>query len=243
MINFIIYEDEKSYRELYINEILKVIGKTKLSYKILEISKYDKNILNKVNSLIGKKIFILDIEVPGKSGLDFAQEIRKNGDWNSQVIIVSSHENLKNIALSGKLLIIDFISKYFNTSQELLECLTLALRILSKNKSLRFQYNGEVYQIPYNEILFIEKNSDNAYATVVTVNNRIIINKKISKIEELLKEDNRFFKTHQSCIVNLDKITKVYLKDNVIQFGKEATTLLTRDKKKELKEKILNYVE
>jgi len=66
MINFIIYEDEKKYRELYISIILKIIGRMQYAYKIIEIDKYDKTTMSKINKLVGKKIFILDIEVPGK---------------------------------------------------------------------------------------------------------------------------------------------------------------------------------
>ena len=42
MINFIIYEDDKKYRELYVSIILKVIGSMQYAYKIVEIDKYDK---------------------------------------------------------------------------------------------------------------------------------------------------------------------------------------------------------
>ena len=40
MINFIIYEDDQYYRDLYISIILNIIGKSKYAYKIIEIDKY-----------------------------------------------------------------------------------------------------------------------------------------------------------------------------------------------------------
>lgn len=238
MINFIIYEDEKKFREKYISIILKIIGSMKVAYRIIEIDKYEKNTLSKIQNLVGKKVFILDIEVPGKSGLDLAREIRKSGDWKSTMIIVTTHEQLKNAAFTSKMLMLDFISKFYNCEESLRETLLLTLDIIDSNPSLNFQYNGELYQIPYGDILSIEKNVDDMYSTVVTRENRIKVKKMIGAIEEELSKDSRFFRTHRSCIVNIDNITSIELQACIIHFGDIETPLLSRDKKKELKMKL-----
>lgn len=235
MINFVIYEDEKKFREKYISIILKIIGGMKVAYRIFEFDKYDSTTYNKIKNLTGKKIYILDIEVPGKSGLDLAREMRNSGDWESPMIIVTTHEQLKDAAFTSKMLMLDFISKFYNFEESLHDTLKLALDIIDKNQSLNFQYNGELLQIPYNDILFIEKNVDDFYSTVVTRNERIKIKKTISSIEEELTQDTRFFRTHRSCIANLDKITSVELRECIIHFGSIETPLLSRDKKSELK--------
>ena len=236
MINFIIYEDDKKYREMYVSIILKLIGSMQFAYKIIEIEKYDKTTISKINKIVGKKIFILDIEVPGKSGLDLAREIRNNGDWNSQMIVATNHEQLRSATLTSRMLMLDFISKYFDLENSLSECLKLCLNILENHKSLNFQYNGELYQIPYNDILYIEKNVDDPYSTIVTRENSIEIKRMIGTIENELKDDGRFYRTHRSCIVNIDNITSIELKENIIWFGKKSTILLSRDRKAGLKE-------
>ena len=240
MINFIIYEDEKKYREMYISIILKIIGSMQFAYKITEIDKYDKTTMSKINKLVGKKIFILDIEVPGKSGLDLAREIRNSGDWNSQMIVATTHEQLKNATLTSRMLMLDFITKYFDLEDSLKDSLKLCLNILENHKSLNFQYNGELYQIPYNDILYIEKNVDDPYSTIVTKISTIEIKRMIGVLEKDLSDDSRFYRTHRSCIVNIDNITSVELKDNIIWFGKKSTMLLSRDKKAGLKELLEN---
>ena len=242
MINFIIYEDEKKYRELYVSIILKLIGSMQYAYQIVEIDKFDKNTMSKINNLVGKKIFIIDIEVPGKSGLDLARDIRNNGDWNSQMIVVTTHEHLKNTTLTSRLLMLDFITKYYDLENSLSESLKVSLGIVESHKSLNFQYNGELYQIPYNDILYIEKNVDDAYSTIVTKKENIEIKRMIGTIENELKIDPRFFRTHRSCIVNLDNITSVELRDCIIHFGDKETMLLSRDKKPYLKELLGNKV-
>lgn len=235
MINFVIYEDEKKFREKYISIILKLIGGMKLAYRIHEFEKYDQATISKLKKITGKKIYILDIEVPGKSGLDLARDIRNNGDWLSPMIIVTTHVHLKNTAFTSKMLMLDFISKFYNCEESLKETLKLSLNIIENHQSLNFQYNGELIQIPYDDILFIEKNVEDLYSTVVTTSERITIKKTISSIEEELKQDPRFFRTHRSCIVNLDKVTSVELRDCIIHFGDIDTPLLSRDKKSELK--------
>ena len=243
MINFIIYEDDKEFRKLYISVILKIIGSKKNAYKIIEIDKFDKNTMSKIEKLVGKNIYILDIEVPGKSGLDLAREIRSNGDWQSQMIVVTSHEQMKNTTLTSKMLMLDFISKYYDMEDSLKESIKLSLDILNQHKSLNFQSNGELYQIPYNDILYIEKNVDNSYSTIVTKNENIETKKLIGAIEDELIDDKRFFRTHRSCIVNLDNITSIELRENIIHFGKKETNLLSREKKTELKQILCNKTE
>ena len=240
MINFIVYEDEKKYREKYLTIILKLIVNMKVAYRIIEINKYEKNTLSDIKKLVGKKIFILDIEVPGKSGLDLAREIRNSGDWLSPIIIVTAHDYLKNTALTSKLMLLDFISKLYNCEENLRETLKLSLNIITTHQSLNFQYNGELVQIPYDDILFIEKNVDDIYATVVTESERIPIKKSIGKLEKELTEDDRFYRTHRSYIVNIDKITSVELKLCMIHFGKKEKAFLSREKKMELKTRLNN---
>ena len=238
MINFIIYEDEKKFREKYISIILRIVGSMKVAYRIIEFDKYDKNTINKIKSLVGKKIFILDIEVPGKSGLDLAREIRKTGDWKSPMIIVTTHEQLKNAAFTSRMLMLDFISKFYNCEENLKETLTLTFDNIASNPSLNFQYNGELYQIPYEDILFIEKNVDDMYSTVVTQESRLKVKRTIGTIEEELTKDDRFFRTHRSCIINVDNITSIELRACIMHFGDIETPLLSRDKKRDLKIKL-----
>ena len=113
MVNFVIYEDEKKYREKYVSIIVKMMGERNENYSIIELSEYNSKVRRTMN-LVGKKVYILDIEVPGKSGLDLAREIRSNGDWESQIIVVTNHEGLQQTTFTSRLLTLDFISKLYS---------------------------------------------------------------------------------------------------------------------------------
>lgn len=239
MINFIIYEDNKMWQEHYRNAILKVIGHKKDNYHILKIDRYTKENKAKIDALLGKKIFLLDLEVPGKSGLDLAREIRNAGDWRSQIIIITSHECFKEEGFTSKILMLDFITKNGNLEEKITDAIIIALRIHSYYKSFNFTYNNELYQIPYNDILYFEKDLNHNYTSIITKNNSYKIKQSITKIEIELLSEPYFFKTHQSCIVNLKNIEKVDLSNNIIYFAKHKIDLLSRNKKKALKEKMI----
>ncbi len=238
MINFIIYEDNKHWQDQYKKIILNVIGRKKDKYHIFIFDKYDQEVKKKISSLIGKNIFLLDVEVPGKSGLDLAKEIRNNEDWMSQMIMVTSHQELKEKGLTSKLLLLDFIVKRNNILKRIEDSLILALRIHSHYKSFNFMYNHEFYQIPYQDILYFEKDLNNNYTSIFTKTNMYKIKQSIKSIELKLKNVPSFFKTHQSCIINLKNVKHVDFSKNNIHFFNCKIDLLSRTKKKELKERI-----
>lgn len=244
MMNFIIYEDSKKWQQYYKNHILKLIGNTNEKYNIQIIEKYEENSLEKIQQILGKKIYLLDLEVPGKSGLDFAREIRKNGDWYSPIIIITSHECFKKEGYTSKILMLDFIVKKDDIHDQFIESLKIALEINKEKESFNFTYNHEYYQIPYDDIYYFEKDLNNNYTIIITKNKSYKIKESITKLDSQLAELNYFFKTHQSCIVNLNNIKKVDFANNTIYFSNCQTNLLSRNSKKELKNKLekrLNY--
>lgn len=239
MVNFIIYEDDKNTRKSYISVIIKIMGNRQDQYSIIELEKYDSKVTHTL-SMIGKKIYILDVEVPGKSGLDLARDIREMGDWDSQIIIVTNHDSLQQTAFTSRLLTLDFISKFSNSLCELKKALITSYIIVTKDKALKVQYDGEYCQFYYNDILYIKKEADDMDTKVVlTDGSTKNINIRLKEVEEKLKDDLRFFRTHRSCIVNTFKIKNIDFGIGIIDFGKTKTNLLSRDKKKEFK-KILN---
>lgn len=238
MINFVLYEDGKEMRERYKKIILKLIGANNNNFKIIEIDKYDQEAEKKLSNIVGNKIYLLDVEVPGKSGLDLARKIRNDGDWDSQIIVITSHEQYSNIGYTSKLLMLDFISKYSDIEKELRETLGVAVGIFTKQKSITFTLNGELYQIPYNQILYIEKSLNNNNCKIVTNDGEYFTRDTIQHLEETLSNDQRFMKTHRSCIVNLSNVSSVDLANNIIFFPNKQIDLIARNKKRELKERL-----
>lgn len=241
MINFVIYEESKNYRSKYVSIILKNIGRTKYAYKILELDKYDNKIFLKIDKLHGLKIFILDINVLGKSGLDLAKEIRNRNDYNSFIIISTKCDHLMMQAYQSKLLIFDYISKHFDLENRLTEAINKILEIIDKKKCLKIKYNGDLYHIPYKDILYIIKPHNQLLTKIVTRNQKMEVNINLKTLYNELNISNMFYKMSRNCIINISNITTYQTIDNIIIFNNVKVKLECKSKKKELIDKINNY--
>lgn len=236
-MNFILYEDDNEFINCYQEAITKVMLNSKVDYEVLKINNYDEYSNKKLKNIIGNKIYILDIEVPGKNGLDLAREIRKGGDWTSPIIIVTSHEEFKTVGFTGKILMLDFITKNDNVMGSLIDALSVALEITCGKPIYKFSYKGQYYSIPLDEIIYFEKSLNDNNSIIVCENDEYVVRKTISSIA-LELENTSFFKTHRSCIVNINKILKIDYDRGIIFFKDSETNLLSRSNKKKLMEKM-----
>ena len=237
-MNFILYEEDAVYLNTHEEVITKVMASSKMDYKIHKILEYKDNVtMPYLESITGNRIYILDVEVPGKNGIDLARSIRKSGDWTSPIIIVTSHDEFKVVGFTGKILMLDFISKDKLMQKNLTDTLKLALEIIHNKPTYNFSFKGDYFSLPYDEILYFEKNLRDNSSIVVCENDDYIIRKTISEIADELV-DTIFFKTHRSCIVNLNKVKKINYDDGIIYFNGLKVDLLSRNNKKTLKEKM-----
>jgi len=241
MINFIIYEDEEYFCNLYKDIIHKFMGPSDDNYKIYQFYEYNEELMNFIRNLSGQNVYILDIDVKGMSGLDLARKIREcKKTFEDQIIIATAYQDLVENAYHKKILMVDFISKFDSLEDKLILCFREIYETFNENKYLSFKQDGEIIRIPYKDILFIEKDKFEDCLYIETIDDKVKYNGSIAKIEKLLGDDKRFFKTHRSCIVNLFKITKLNTSIPTIWFNSKYTNCLSRDKKKELEDLCLN---
>lgn len=238
MINIIIYEDNEEMQSLYQEIIHSFFKERKQKIKFYIFDHYIKDLEKKLCLIPGKKIFILDIEVPGKSGLDFARTVRDYGDWTSPLIMLTNYEYFKHTSYTSKVLMLDFISKQEQIKKRLYETLEIVSNIFYPNSSYTFQYNGELYHIPHDDILYFEKDLNNNYTFLCTKDASYQLKESITQINKKIENNPKFFKTHRSCIVNINNIQYLDDKKNMICFGKYSTQLLTKDKKDMLRRKL-----
>lgn len=237
-MNFIIYEDEVKFSNIYKRIIMKLMCHNNINYNIVESNSFNEYERQDLDNLGNNKIYILDIEVSGKSGIELAREIRKDGDWTSPIIIVTNHEEFKNVGFTRKILMLDFICKNNDVEQNLYDTLLLAMEINSVKKNFCFQKQGEIFQIPYQDILYIEKTINDNSANIVTKNDIYLIRDTIQNLEKQFSDSDFFFKSHRSYLVNLKNIRHVDFDNGEINFPNEGKALLSRSNKKKLKEKM-----
>ena len=113
-MEFVICDDEKLFRSTIKKVIDKLLINSDDYYHVSEFEKFDSSFKKLINNK-QSKIYILDIEIKDSiSGIDIAREIRKK-DWDSIILLVTSHNELGYQALKAQIMLLDFISKYDNS--------------------------------------------------------------------------------------------------------------------------------
>ena len=233
-MDFVVYEDEKEFRKQTVDVITKLMIKSDLDYSIKEFDKYNDK-LNKIIESGIPKIYILDIEIPNsKSGLDVARKIREK-DWNSIIILVTSHVDMGYDALKAQIMVLDFISKFNNCEENLTQVLKIALSKIDNKKVLVFKSCGITSRVYTDDILYVLKDTVDRKCIIKTLYGEFSISLTMNEMIEKL--DERFYLSHRSCLVNTEQIRVVNWRTGIITFKNgDSIDYISRDKKKGLKE-------
>ena len=159
MLNFIICDDEKDFRGLISKEVEKFMMNYDVNYKVYQFETYDEEFEKVARSDLGFKVYFFDIKTKNGSGLDAARFIREElDDWNSIIVIVTAFSEYRYEALSNRLYLLDFISKFDNCKKKIKEILKIVYKNYnSREKCLNYEYNYILYKIELKNIIFIEK--------------------------------------------------------------------------------------
>lgn len=238
-MKFAIYDDHEEFRvksEEVVNKVCKKIG---TDYEVNHFYKFSKDFEKFIEDESPRKVYVLDIEVPESiSGLEIAKMIRKK-DWDSIIIMITSHTELGYEALKAQIMLLDFISKYSDWTKHFEETIEKAMVQIDTKKMLLFESGGMTYRIPSNEVLYILKDPKERKCTIKTTYADIVLQKSMTEVSRSL--DRRYYMTHRSCYVNLDRVESIDWRENVIYFDtKESVDYLSRDRKKVLKEYVRN---
>ncbi len=238
MLKFIIYEDLEEFSSRVQFIINKIAMNDDYEYKIHIFNAYNPEIEKIIDDGSFKKIYILDVEVPNVSGLELASRIREH-DWDSIIIFLTSHTECRDDVFYSRLVVLDYIAKNNLFPDRLEETLRLALNNINKDKLLTFKYNQLMYRIRYDDINYIVKLGQASNSIIATTDGEMIeINMGLSQLMAIL--DKRFYRTHKSCIVNVEKIKKIDNSSDTITFMNGATIDLLSVRKKKY---LINYID
>lgn len=232
MLNFIVCEDNDDYLINNCQIVNTIMMNSNTDYKISRFKGYDSNFKTVINE-DGPKVYILDLELPTRSGLDIAREIRET-DFYSQIIISSAHDELAPRAFKSRLMILDFISKFDNHNEKLKEAIEFALTTLNKRNVIKIGSKNNVFLIDTNDILYIIKENAEEKCTIKTKTNILTLNSSLLNLENKLQ--NQMIHTHRSCLINPNLVSKIDYKNEVITFknGDNIKNMISRNYKKDL---------
>lgn len=193
------------------------------------------------------KIVFLDIQMPGKSGLEIATEIRAKaiefGYPNEQfplIVFVTAYENYGYQAYKVDALdyilkpimeedIINVFKKIENQSETVLKEIEDSIIVPS---------SGIDIEIPLKEVIYFK--ADMKYIAVVTSKKEFLINSTLITLQERYK---RFVKIHRAYLVNPYYVNKFYKKNGhffLMLKNHDKHLPVSRRQKQELEGK-LNY--
>lgn len=191
----------------------------------------------------------LDIQMPTMDGFQFLEKLT-NRDF--PVIITTAYDEyaikaLKHEAIDYLLKPIDsddlnltiekikkFNSKIFSIDK--LERLLLSFNGSQTNQKITVNSDGKLIFIHIDDIIFVQ--SDGNYSTIYLKNNqKKVVTKKLKDINNLLPE-NSFFRTHNSYIVNLNKIKEFLKNEGYLIMESNHKIPVARQRKTEFLDKI-----
>ena len=199
--------------------------------------------------LYNPKIIFLDIQMPGKNGLEIAKEIRDNynilGYENESLPIIIFSTAYDNYALNAfSVDAIDYILKPVEEEkiEHIFKKIELQYQIYFKDiiEVIRVPSAGVEIDLPIKEVLYFK--ADMKYITVVTNKKEFLINKTLLSLEEKFPS---FIKIHRAYLINPSFILKFYKKDNHWFLSMKNHDLhlpVSRRQKQEI-EKKLNYTD
>lgn len=239
MIKFIICEDNLDTLERTSQTVTKSMMKYDIEYKVYKFPKYTNELSKLINETGDVKIYILDVELPGISGLEIASEIREDDD-DSIIIFATAHPDYRDDIFYSRLSAIDYIPKQQLYQERLQNTIEYVIDKKYKNKSISIISKHNHCKILYKEINYIEKCQMQNKCIIHLVDGETKeVTTSIAKMKEQL--GNTFFQTHKSCLVNLKNIKNIDYSNCIITFQNgDKTTLFAVATKKELREHARN---
>jgi DNA-binding LytR/AlgR family response regulator len=148
-------------------------------------------------------ILLLDIQMPGQSGIELAKKIRKEDDMVNIIFITAITDYIQ---VGYDVSAINYLVKPIK-EKKLYECLDKAvLKIPKEEKTILINADGETYKIKQSDIIYIE-----AFAHSIdinAVNGKYTARKSIGEIQKELSND-LFVRCHRSYIVSLKYIKRI----------------------------------
>ena len=179
-------------------------------------------------------LILLDIEMPGSSGMELAEKIRPCLP-DVKIIFITSH--IEYAIDAFELSVFRYVPK-----AEIEKRLAAAVRdavkliMLEEGKTYTIRTSSRLEKIPYKEIYYIERDGKNASMT--TARGVSKVRKSLQKVYEELNAEE-FIYIDRGCIVNMIHIMQIRYGMAVLKNGESLP--VSRSHLQEVKEEINDY--
>lgn len=197
------------------------------------ISLDEDNIKDKIKSIKGFKIFILNNDSIKENGLDISKYIRcELEDWNSVIILTTRHSEFRNEMVCNRLFLFDLICKSIYFEKHLRQDIDYTLKYYyNRHNCLTFVSNRIIKKIDFRNIYMISKEKDSKKCLIKSSIGNFYTCETLDSVSKRL--DKRFIKINRSCIINEDKIEEYNLNENKLTLKSGIISYdVSRDNKK-----------
>lgn len=180
--------------------------------------------------------FILDIEMPGASGIQLAEAIREENPSAPIIFLTSYKQYMEKVF---RLQTFDYIIKPA-TKDKLFPVLKQVTKVLANHEHrFTFEFNRISYSIPFREIIYFEK--DRRTLLIHTVKETYRVNMTTDQLVE--KIGDHFVQIHLSYFVNSHFIKEIHHAQLILRVGEDAVTLpISRRFQMSAKKKIMQQM-
>lgn len=179
-------------------------------------------------------LILLDIEMPGSSGMELAEKIKPCLP-NVKIIFITSH--IEYAIDAFELAIFRYVPKE-DTGKRLPAAIVDAVKLiaLEDGKTYTIRTNSRSEKIPYKEIYYIERDGKNA--SITTAGGAARVRKSLQQVYVELDAEE-FIYIDRGCIVNMIHIMQV--KDGTVVLKNGVSLPVSRSHLREVKEQINTY--
>lgn len=179
-------------------------------------------------------LILLDIEMPGVTGMEIAEKIKPFLP-NVKIIFITSH--IEYAIDAFELSVFRYVPKN-DIDKRLSSAIRDALKLieLEEGKVYTIQTNSRFEKIPYREIYYIEREGKNA--SITTVRGVSKVRKSLQQVYEELGAEE-FIYIDRGCIVNLIHIMQI--KDGMAVLNNNSVLPISRSHLQGVKEQMNAY--
>lgn len=206
------------------------------------------NVLDAVSLIKSFKpdLVFLDIQMPKKDGFQLLEYFK---EINFQIIFVTAFDNYAIKAF--QIAAIDYLLKPIDVDLLKKSILKVEKNLNDKksihrynllqenNKKLAIPYKNDYTLIKIQDIACIE--ADRMYSKIHMMDTKTyLVSKKLSYYEELFKDNENFFRSHRSWIININKIESYSKKEKEVYLTNNLNVPISKSYKEKLETIYLN---
>ena len=202
----------------------------------------NKNFRDNIKNIKGFNVYILSYDLLYENGIECSKYIRNElEDWNSVIILITNHYEMRNELINNRLFIFDLIYKNIYLDKILKQDLdNIRKYYYNRHNFLTFESNRIIKKLDFRNIYMIKKEKDSKKCVIKTSFGNYYTCESLNSVNKRL--DSRFIKINRGCIVNGDKIIEYNASENKLTFKSGVISYdISRDNKRKITSKLNSY--